>query len=178
MMRENKGFFIAVAVGLLLPARIGFADEQERPGIDPNLAVGVMAGDNTAELRVGIQWGILEGYVAPRYDKTLASEGDIATDLRLYGIVNAVNPEIVTKLFGQETPIPAGTVYPGAFIGWKFQDGQTEAGWLIGGRIKIERLDVLGLKDAELRTEYQRLWQTFRDDSDRYAVIAGPCWKF
>jgi len=147
-------------------------------GEDPNgvnIVVWPNAGDNVGAIRLGAEWKGLEAYVEPRYDKALASEGDVGTDLRVYGIYNTVDADLMAQWFGSGSPLPDGVLYAGIYGGWEFEDGQMEVGWLIGGRIEIKATSEYQL---DFCTEYQRAWQTFRDDNDRYVLMVGPRLRF
>jgi len=166
--------WIAVLMMVAAMTVTSFAEEEPNaPEIE--WTIGIMAGDNVAEFRLGAIWDAFEAYIAPRYDKALASEGDVATDLRVYGMYNALTADVIANWINGDWTLPEGVVYAGLYGGWEFQDGQLEAGWLVGSKTT--------LNDAprhwfDWATEYQQAWQTFREDHDRYVVVTGPCIRF
>ena len=144
---------------------------------DPNAGglwtVGAMVGDAAAGLRVGANLGAAEIVLEGRYDKALASEGDIGTDIRAYFMYSALSADMVANWIGAPgtVELPDGAVYAGLFGGWEFQEGDMEAGWVVGVRVDLGSTDRYQL---EFCTEYQQLWQTWREDDDRYTVVVGP----
>ena len=167
---------LSLAWVLVVPgARTCLAEEA-----DPNDAaggltwnMGAMVGDNAAGIRMGAALGAIELLVEPRYDKALASEGDLCTDIRGYCIYNALTADAVANWIGAPgtVELPDGAVYGGVFGGWEMTDGAMEAGWVVGARVDVGSTDRYQLDFA---TEYQQLWQTWRGEQDRYTVVVGP----
>lgn len=118
-------------------AMVGCATVQ---GADPNglhFSFWPTAGDSVAEVRLGAQWGLLELYGAPRYDKTLPETSGLVTDVRAYGIYNAVSAEVIANMLGDEVELPDGAAYAGIYGGCAFHEEKLEAGWLAGARIDV-----------------------------------------
>lgn len=136
----------------------------------PKWAGGAMAGDNTAEVRLGGQVGALEVYAAPRFSMDRESEGDIGTGVRAYAIYSAVDANMAAEWFGQYD-LPAGSLYGGVFGGTEFQDGEIEGGYLLGARVDIGSTEKYQL---DFCTEYQYEWTQLTGDDDRYTVMLGP----
>jgi len=124
------------------------------------------AGNHVLEARVGAQHGDLGIAVAPRYDRAIAEDRDVVTDLRVYGTVSALDVNSVQGL-----PLLNGQLYGGVFGGWSFEGGGFEAGWLIGGATAISKGADYSL---DLCTEYQSSWENFDDGADNYSMIVGP----
>lgn len=147
--------------------------------VDPNVGdaavskwrpvVWPMSGDQVWEVRLGVEMDIVEAYVAPRYDETLDSKGDVISDLRVYGIYNAVTAAMVANLLGTESAPVGGDLYAGLFAGWEIAAGQMEAGWLTGVKASLADDDHI-----TLTTEYQYSWQSFDGDGDEHEVMIGP----
>lgn len=137
-------------------------------------AGGAMAGGQVAELRAGYRFDKLEVYAAPRFDKTLASSGDVATDVRGYLLYNALDAAMAANWFDSSLALPDGQVYGGLFGGAEFQDGALEAGWCVGARVAVG--DAAEDHTLTWATEYQRPWMSWRDHEDQ--VVTGPCLQF
>lgn len=185
-MKRNGMFWLSVAVAILGMADCsvswggetfgsGVLDANDPPPAVWNWSVWFMAGDGTGELRAGGVFGDVEAYIAPRYDTTRATEGDVLTDLRVYGLYNALDAEIAANLLGNRIELPEGNAYAGLFGGWEMEDGQTEAGWCVGARVRLRETDKTTLDSV---TEYQRLFTTFREDSDRDMLFTGVALTF
>lgn len=144
-------------------------------GVGLNGIVAVMGADQVAEVRLGLQYGPLEGYVAPRYDTSINAAHDVLTDLRLYAIYNAIDAAMVANWLNGSVTLPDGAAYAGLYVGWEFDHGDIETGYLLGVRIEI---DDSGSVQLSLCPEYQYSWQTWRGDDDVHAFYFGPHIRF
>jgi len=165
--------FIGIVAAMLVAPCGGQTPEPNGPA--GSLTIWPMVGDQVAELRVGWSFEALEAYVAPRFDKTLASEGDVATDLRFYGLYNALDTAMVAHWIDGELVLPEGRVYGGIFGGPEFADDRWEFGWLVGSRVTLGGGGDAGY-ELSWATEYQRPWHTWREYDD--AVYTGPCYRW
>lgn len=148
-----------------------------RAAVDPNglrWAIWPSAGDGTFEQRLGIQWGILEGYIAPRYDKALAAAGDISTDIRFYGCVSAIDAALATHLLDPTQPLPPGNLYGGLFGGTQYRGGAFAAGLCAGGRLALAEA-----KNWKLETtaEIQKPWCNLAGKDCGAVAMTGVCFS-
>ena len=134
-----------------------------------------MAGDSAFELRAGIQYRWLEAYVAPVLDKSLAEDGDVCTNIRGYAIWNAVDANMVAKLFGSDMTLPPGNLYAGLYYGYAFAASDSEIGWALGGRVTT--FEDANWK-AETCVEYQQSISSLQSDTDEYKIATGVRFLF
>jgi hypothetical protein len=153
---------------------------------DPNWVGALMYGDTTVEARVGVQYGPLEGYIAPRYGRDAVDDDDVL-GVRLYGIYNVITADTVANWLGKEEELPEGSGYAGAFGGYKFKGDQAEYGWLAGVRITppdgeplTAIFRAIGLNVESWQVEYQRPWTRFNDTGGNEVdtLVVGPLLKF
>lgn len=166
--------FITIVFALLVAPCGGAETDANDVSAAWRFLCGATAGDQVAEVRVGVEIGNFELYAAPRFDKTLASDGDLATDIRTYLIYNALTTEMVAHWVEGQMALPDGRAYAGVFGGWEFRDGGSEFGWLVGVKVVVKETEVDALYWI---TEYQRPWQSFRPDEEDL-VVTGPLYLF
>jgi hypothetical protein len=156
--------FTLIAIALLALPLVTRAADPNAPTADNQIHAIIWANsvDTRYEIRGGIEWQNWEAYLAPSYNVTTADIG-----LRLYGITNAIDADMVATLLGSSTELPPGRLYAGLFGGWKFSGDQLEAGYIVGGLVEIR-------PGVDWSLEYEHSWTNFSEDiRDQDAVVTG-----
>lgn len=144
---------------------------------DLHFSVWPMAGDGSAEVRLGGQYRSFEVYIAPRYDEQQKdTENDFLTTIRAYGFYNALNADMVAYLLDDSMPLPQGVLYGGFFGGYAIDGGTMEFGWAVGGRVELFQDEALKIDAC---VEYQKKWTNIsRYAANEYSVSGGPRFRF
>lgn len=128
-----------------------------------------LGSDNLIEARAGGIWGLLEFYGAVICDRDMIDDSPTITSLRAYVMLNAIDAELVTRLV-PELKLPEGALYAGLYPGWRLTSGDSEFGWLVGGRLAIKETETMLVKFV---TEYQQDWRSLDDATDDWTLLFG-----
>ena len=108
---------------------------------DVSVTTWTMGSDEQAEVRVGAAKGNAEAALAFVYRDPADIGVDDSFGLRGYGFYSVVDADMVATWLGKETKLPPGELYLGAFGGVEFDNAETEAGLLVGGRLGSIRVE-------------------------------------
>ena len=138
-MRPTR-FLVPLVLGLLLAAVVPAAEPVQTP-IEPSISVEpdgtwtgwLLGGKEYQEIRAGYALGDFEVALG------VAHTGQVRDDnpedpigLRIYGLVHALDAEMVARWFGGDVELPDGSLYAGLFGGYRFDDGDWESGPVVG----------------------------------------------